>query len=58
MQPDCIANDVGTILDGKEAVDLGLMDAVGGLDVALEALRDMIRTKKPEQINLHENTKK
>ena len=58
MQPDCIANDVGTILDGKEAVDLGLMDAVGGLDVALEALRDMIRTKKPEQVNLHENTKK
>ncbi len=58
MQPDCIANDVGTILDGEEAVRLGLMDAVGGLDAALETLRAMIRETKPEQSNMHPGEEK
>ncbi len=42
MKPDEIANDVGTILDGKEAVRVGLIDEVGGLDRALACLKDMI----------------
>lgn len=42
MQPDCIANDIGTILEGREAVRLGLIDEVGGLDAALGCLREMI----------------
>ena len=43
MRPDEIANDVGSILDGEEAVRLGLIDEVGGLDAALACLKDMIR---------------
>ena len=43
MKPDQIANDVGTILDGSEAVKVGLIDEVGGLDRALECLKRMIK---------------
>ncbi|WP_207302975.1 ClpP family protease [Bacilliculturomica massiliensis] len=39
---DDMANDVGTILYGKEAVDLGLIDEVGGLNDALRKLKSMI----------------
>jgi ATP-dependent protease ClpP protease subunit len=42
MRPDEIANDVGSILDGEEAVKLGLIDEVGGLDAALICLKGMI----------------
>ena len=45
MRPDEIANDVGSILDGEEAVRLGLIDEVGGLDAALACLKDMIRAR-------------
>ena len=41
MNPDEIANDVGTILDGEEAVRVGLIDEVGGLDQALACLKEM-----------------
>lgn len=43
MKPDEIANDVGSILDGEEAVRIGLVDEVGGLDAALACLKRMIR---------------
>ncbi len=46
MKPDEIANDVGSILDGQEAVSLGLIDEVGGLDAALACLRGMIETAR------------
>ncbi len=49
MKPDEIANDVGTILDGEEAVRVGLIDEVGGLDRALACLKDMIREIPSEQ---------
>ena len=48
MKPDMIANDVGTILDGEEAVRMGLIDEVGGLDKALSCLKDMIRKEKEQ----------
>ena len=41
-----IATDVGSIVDGKEAVRLGLIDRVGGLSDALEELRQKIRERK------------
>ncbi len=41
MRPDEIATDVGSIVAGAEAVELGLIDAVGGLSAAVGALRDM-----------------
>ena len=46
MNPDDMANDVGTILDGKEAVAHGIIDEVGGLFDALSALRNMIGNEK------------
>lgn len=40
---DEIANDVGTILIGEEAVELGLIDKVGGFSDALKKLKTMIK---------------
>ena len=48
MKPDEIANDIGSILDGEEAVRVGLIDEVGGLDKALACLKDMIRQEKKQ----------
>ena len=42
MKPDEMANDIGSVLDGNQAVDAGIIDEVGGLDRALDALRKMI----------------
>ena len=39
MRTDQMANDVGSVLSGKDAVECGLIDRVGGLAEALEALR-------------------
>lgn len=36
---DNMANDVGTILFGEDAVNIGLIDEIGGLDKALKKLR-------------------
>lgn len=41
MTPDELSTDIGTIVDGREAVSLGLIDEVGGLDRALAALQEM-----------------
>ena len=41
MRPDELATDVGSIIDGKEAVALGLIDRIGGLSDALDALKAM-----------------
>ena len=41
MRPDELATDVGTIIDGDEAVRYGIIDSVGGLSDALRALREM-----------------
>ncbi len=43
MRPDEIATDVGSIIDGDEAVRYGIIDQVGGLSDALAALREMIK---------------
>jgi len=47
---DQLLGDVGSVVYGKEAVELGLCDAVGGLRDALDALRSMIREGQDEQI--------
>ena len=46
MRPDMMATDVGSIIEGREAVEYGIIDEVGGLDKALDALREMIREKR------------
>ncbi|MBR6602467.1 MAG: ATP-dependent Clp protease proteolytic subunit [Clostridia bacterium] len=43
MRPDEMATDVGSIVDGNEAVRLGIIDRVGGLSDALEELRKLIK---------------
>lgn len=41
MRPDELATDIGSIIDGREAVDYGIIDELGGLSDAMRALRDM-----------------
>lgn len=42
MQTDVLLNDVGTMLIGKEAVDCGLINEVGGISNALDKLNSLI----------------
>ena len=51
-----IATDVGTIVYGKEAVESGLIDRLGGLHDALEALHRMIDVQKQRK-NRHKEQK-
>lgn len=44
---DELANDVGTILIGKDAVNYGLIDEVGGFSQALRKLNSFINAKNP-----------
>ena len=44
-----MATDVGTILYGKEAVESGLIDKLGGLSDALSSLHKMIDKQKNKQ---------
>lgn len=46
-----MATDVGTILYGKEAVASGLIDELGSLKDALDALHEMIRQNKDQGRN-------
>lgn len=46
MRPDELTTDVGSIVDGEEAVRIGLIDEIGGLDAALSALKGMIGEEK------------
>ena len=45
MRTGELATDVGTIVYGKEAVELGLIDQLGGLSDALSCLHSMISEK-------------
>lgn len=38
-----MATDLGTVLEGEDAVKIGLIDSVGGLCSALEKLRELIK---------------
>ena len=48
MRPDEIATDVGSIIDGDEAVKYGIIDRVGGLSDALDELSRMIAEQKSQ----------
>lgn len=41
-----LVTDVGTVLDGHEAVSCGLIDKLGSLSDAIGALRDAVRAKR------------
>ena len=44
-----LATDVGTVLYGREAVKCGLIDELGSLSGALDALHEMIRQQKEQR---------
>ena len=46
MRPDELATDVGSIIEGQQAVEYGIIDKVGGLSDALEELRGLIAKQK------------
>lgn len=46
METDELAADIGTVIDGIKAVEIGLIDKVGGLSDALSELKNMIRISK------------
>ena len=43
LAKDELATDMGTVLEGQEAVDCGLIDQVGGLKDAIKALHEMVQ---------------
>ena len=43
METEMLTKDVGTILVGKEAVDLGIINEVGGIDKAIRKLRKLMK---------------
>ena len=46
MNTEELAQDVGSIVEGQKAVELGLIDSLGGLSDAMECLYDMIENTK------------
>ncbi len=55
MRPDQIATDCGSIIEGHEAVQYGIIDEVGGLDRALEKLREMQKQERKHVKNKNKN---
>lgn len=45
---DDMTTDIGTVIDGREAVEYGIIDRVGGLGDAVRELKNMIRARKNE----------
>lgn len=48
LNTDEIATDMGSVLEGKDAVEVGLIDELGGMSRAMECLRDMMEVKREE----------
>ena len=46
MNTQMLTKDVGTILVGKEAVDVGLIDEIGGISNAFQKLKKLIKDAK------------
>ena len=53
LNPTELVKDVGTLLEGQEAVSEGLIDEVGGMKDALHKLHEMIdeHKRKKSEIN-------
>lgn len=45
MNTQMLTKDVGTILVGKEAVEIGLINEIGGISEAFTKLKDLIKNK-------------
>ncbi len=44
-----MVDDIGTVLIGREAVDVGLIDEVGGLKEAFQKIRELQKTRQKKQ---------
>lgn len=49
METSQIATDIGSIIDGKEATEYGLIDEIGGLSDAISQLEEMITIYNNEE---------
>lgn len=47
-----LARDIGTVLIGKDAVEKGLIDEVGGVSQAVNRLKNMIEERKGKGVPL------
>ena len=58
LDPTELVKDVGTLLEGEDAVREGLIDEVGGISQALNKLHEMIDERKNEafQMAYHDGT--
>lgn len=51
-----LAADVGSVIYGKEAVEIGIIDEIGGLSSALDCLHEMIAVERAKKkVELEEN---
>jgi ATP-dependent protease ClpP protease subunit len=48
QQTDDLLNDMGTILIGKQAVEAGLIDSVGGVKDSIKKLKELIEKNRSE----------
>ena len=46
LQTEELASDVGSVIYGEEAVDIGLIDRIGGLSDALDCLHEMMDERR------------
>ncbi len=46
LETDELAADIGSVIDGIKAVDIGLIDAVGSLSDAMRELKGMVRQRR------------
>ncbi|WP_294371465.1 ClpP family protease [uncultured Clostridium sp.] len=46
LQTNDLLNDVGTMLIGKQAVECGLIDSVGGISEAMKKLKELIKKNR------------
>ncbi len=56
LNPTQLVKDVGTLLEGEEAVKEGLIDEVGGLKDALKKLHEMIEINREKRMKLDNDT--
>ena len=52
LNPTELVKDVGTLLEGRDAVREGLIDEVGGLGDALHKLHEMIREEREKSVKI------
>ena len=42
METEVLTKDVGSVLEGKEAVEEGIIDEIGGISQAIQKLHELI----------------